>query len=77
MKLLRILDSSGDRVIHYDDTEAQAQARAQAQALFTRMIASGSTAFKVNRGGGRPDEKVNDFSTLEQETVIVPRVVGG
>ena len=75
MKLLRILDSSGDRVIHFDDTETGA--RAQAQALFTRMLASGSTAFKVNRGEGRPDEKVNDFSALEQETVIVPRIVAG
>jgi hypothetical protein len=77
MQLLRILDSSGDRVIHFDDTETGAQARAQAQALFTRMLASGSTAFKVNRGEGRPDEKVNDSSALEQETVIVPRIVGG
>ena len=77
MKLLRILDSSGDRMIHFDDTETGAQARAQAQALFTRILASGSTAFKVNRGEGRPDEKVNDFSALEQETVIAPRIVGG
>jgi len=77
MQLLRILDSSGDRVIHFDDTETGAQARAQAQALFTRMLASGSTAFKVNRGEGRPDEKVNDFSALDQETIIVPRIVGG
>jgi hypothetical protein len=77
MKLLRILDSSGDRVIHFDDTEAGALARAEAQALFTRMLASGSTAFKVNRGEGRPDEKADDFSALEQETIIVPRVVGG
>jgi hypothetical protein len=77
MKLLRILDSSWDRVIHFDDTEGEAQARAQAQALFTRMLASGSTAFKVNRGEGRSDEKVNDFSALDQETIIVPRIVGG
>lgn len=64
-------------MIHFDDTETGAQARAQAQALFTRMLASGSTAFKVNRGEGRPDEKVNDFSALEQETVIAPHIVGG
>ena len=75
MKLLRRLDASGDRVIHFDDTEAQVQARAQA--LFTRMLASGSTAFKVNRGEGRPDERINEFSALEQETHIVPRIGGG
>ena len=41
-----------------------------------RMLAAGSTAFKVNRGDGRPDEKVTDFSALENETIVVPRVVG-
>jgi hypothetical protein len=77
MKTLRILDSSGDRVIEFDETEATALARREAQALFERMLASGSTAFKVNRGEGRPDEKVTDFSALEDETIVVPRVVGG
>ncbi len=77
MKVLRILDSSGDRVILFDDTHAEAQARAEAQALFSRMLATGGTAFKVNRGDGKPDERVSDFSALEAETIVVPRVVGG
>lgn len=77
MKVLRILDSSGDRVILFDDNPAEAQARAEAQALFTRMLAGGGTAFKVNRGDGKPDERVSDFSAVEQETIVVPRVVGG
>ena len=77
MKVLRMLDSSGDRVFTFDDTEATASARAQAQALFQRMLASGSIAFKVNRGEGKPDEKATDFSTLENETIVVPRIVGG
>jgi hypothetical protein len=77
MKTLRILDSSGDRVMEFDETEATALARREAQALFERMLSSGSTAFKVNRGEGRPDEKVTDFSALENETIVVPRVVGG
>lgn len=77
MKTLRILDSSGDRVIEFDETEATALARREAHALFERMLSSGSTAFKVNRGEGRPDEKVTDFSALENETIVVPRVVGG
>ena len=77
MKTLRILDSSGDRVIEFDETDATALARREAQALFERMLSSGSTAFKVNRGEGRPDEKVTDFSALENETIVVPRVVGG
>jgi hypothetical protein len=77
MNILRVLDSSGDRVVAFDDTEAKALARATAQALFERMLASGSTAFKVNRGHGKPDEKATDFSTLENETIVVPRIVGG
>jgi hypothetical protein len=77
MKILRVLDSSGDRVIAFDDTEATALARAQAQALFERLLAGGHTAFKVNRGEGKRDEKATDFSTLENETILVPRIVGG
>ena len=77
MKILRVLDSSGDRVVRFDDGEAIKEACAQAEALFTRMLASGSTAFKVNRGNGKPDEKVSDFSALEDETIVVPRIVGG
>jgi hypothetical protein len=77
MKIIRILDSSGDRVVEFDDTEATALAKREARALFERMLASGSTAFKVNRGEGLPDEKITDFSALENETIVVPRVVGG
>jgi hypothetical protein len=61
----------------FDDTEGTALARAQARSLFERMLAGGSTAFKVNRGAGEPDQKATEFSTLENETIVVPRIVGG
>ena len=77
MKTLRVLDSSGDRVVEFDDTAASAECREQAKALFERLLVGGSTAFKVNRGLGKPDEKVTDFAALENETIVVPRVVGG
>ena len=77
MKILRVLDSSGDQVMSFDDTEGTALARAQARSLFERMLAGGSTAFKVNRGEGKRDEKATEFSTLENETIVVPRIVGG
>ena len=77
MKTLRVLDSSGDRAITFDDTESTAPARREAQALFERMLAGGSSAFKVNRGAGKPDEKVMEFSALGDETILVPRIVGG
>jgi hypothetical protein len=77
MKTLRVLDSSGDRVVEFDDTAASTESREQAKALFERLLAGGSAAFKVNRGKGAPDEKVTDFAALENETIVVPRVVGG
>ena len=77
MKTLRILDSSGDSVVRFDDSDAALAAREEAQALFARLLASGAVAFKVNRGEGKPDEKVSDFSDLENETALVPRIVGG
>jgi hypothetical protein len=76
-KVLRFLDSSGDREIRFDDSEEMAQIRAEAQRLFESAMASGAVAFGVNRPGGEPDRKVGDFSALENETVVVPRVVGG
>ena len=76
-KVLRFLDSSGDREIRFDDSEEMAQVRAEAQRLFESAMASGAVAFGVNRSGGEPDRKVGDFSALENETVVVPRVVGG
>lgn len=77
MKTLRFLDSSGDREISFDDSETTAQARAEAQRLFERSLATGAVAFSVNRRGGSADQKVGEFSALEDETVVVPRIVGG
>ena len=77
MKTLRVLDSSGDRVVMFDDTDAGAAARAEAEALFAKMLASGAIAFKVNRGDGKPDAKEQHFAALESETIVVPRIVGG
>ncbi|HVY06507.1 MAG TPA: hypothetical protein VHB46_11075 [Burkholderiales bacterium] len=77
MKTLRFLDSSGDRELGYDDSEQMATARAEAQRLFEAALANGAVAFAVNRAGGKPDQKIGDFSQLEDETVVVPRIVGG
>jgi len=77
MKILRFLDSSGDREISFDDSEAMAEAKAEARRLFERSMAAGAVAFSVNRKGGGADQKVGEFSALEDETVVVPRIVGG
>lgn len=77
MKALRFLDSSGDRSIVFDDSEAMTEARAEAQRLFERSLATGAVAFSVNRKGGKTDQKVTEFSALEDETVVVPRIIAG
>ena len=75
MKTIRVMDSSGDSVINFN--EADAKAKAEAQELFAKLLGAGGTAFKVNRANGKPDEKVVDFRALENETIIIPRIVGG
>ena len=77
MKTIRILDSTGDRAITFDESPSTALARAEAKALFDQRLAGGAVAFKVNRGEGRPDERATEFSALENETVLIPRIVGG
>ena len=77
MKTLRVLDSSGDRAINFDHTDATAPARAEAQTVFERMLAQGAVAFKVRPGDDKAAEKVTAFSALEEETILVPRLVGG
>ena len=77
MKTLRILDSSGDTELVFDETEATADARAEAEALFTRLRAAGATALAVTPGGEAPARRVENFSELGDETIIIPRIVGG
>jgi hypothetical protein len=77
MKVLRVLDSSGDRSVTFDESGEHAIARAEAQQLFVRLLANGSTAFKINRADGKPDEKVTRFCELENETIVIPRMAGG
>lgn len=77
MKKLRVIDSSGDTVVEFDEAEANAMATEEAKALFERVIAKGAAAFSVNRGGAEPDKRVTNFNDLEAENIIVPRIVGG
>lgn len=76
MKTLRVLDSSGDSVIEFDETEATVTARDEAKALFKRMTEKGAAVFAVNRGE-TGDKQVKDFQELESENLIVPLITGG
>jgi len=77
MKTLRVMDSSGDTAIAFDETEATTKARDEAKALFERLTGQGSAVFAVNRGGAEPDKRVTDFNDLETDNIIVPLIVGG
>jgi len=75
MKTITVLNSRGDTVVKFDEVTGKAEA--EALALFKRLMRSGHAAFKVNRANGLPDERVAEFYALEQDTLIVPNVVGG
>lgn len=77
MKTLRLMDSSGDAVIDFDETEATAKARDEAKALFEKLTGKGAAVFAVSRGEGQADKRVKDFNDLERENVIVPAISGG
>lgn len=77
MKKLRVMDSSGDTVVEFDETEATTKARDEAKALFERLMEKGAAAFAVNRDAGETDMRVTNFNDLEAENIIVPRIVGG
>lgn len=77
MKTLRVMDSTGDTVLKFDESEATVKAAAEAKALFDRMTGKGAAVFAVNRGEGKPDLRVKNFNELEADNVIVPAIQGG
>lgn len=74
MKVIKTMDASGDTRIEF--TETDEKATAEARELFERLTSKGAAVFAVNRAGA-PDKRVRDFSELEAENVVVPRIVGG
>lgn len=75
MKKLRLMDSTGDSEVTFD--EADAKSMAEARALFERVTNTGGAAFAVSRAEGLPDKRLADFAECEAETLLVPRIVGG
>lgn len=77
MKTLRVMDSTGDTVIKFDEAQADAKATQEAKELFERMTKKSAAVFSINRGKDQPDKRVTNFNELEQDNVIVPLIVGG
>ena len=79
MKMLRMLDKSGDTVIEFDETEATAEQTAKAKEVFDAWMGKKLPAFLTKREGGKPDLKITDFGQIESgaETILVPAIVAG
>lgn len=81
MAMLRIMSRRGDDRITWDrarvevgDPEAVAAVK-EAERIFAQERARGATAFKVEPGKG--PEVVQTFDPTVEQTVLVPRVIGG
>lgn len=75
MKKIRRLDSSGDTVLEFNETDVKASE--EAKALFERLMGEGRVPFAINRGDAQPDKKLTSFDQVENDTVFIPRIQGG
>lgn len=77
MKIIRVLDKTGDTAIEFD--EANAEATAKAKEVFDAWMGKKLPAFLTKRPGGKPDELITSFDQIEEgaETVLVPAIVAG
>lgn len=77
-KVMKIMDRTGDSRVEFECGEAiKSKAETEAQELFERLTAKGAAVFAVNRPNGQEDKRVKNFSELEEENIVVPRIVAG
>lgn len=78
-RVIRVLDNTGDSVVEFDsEAKAEDKAKAAAKALFERLTKErGATAFDVSKGPNEPARVVKNFADVGEETILVPRIVGG
>lgn len=69
-KVLKIMDQTGHTTI-----EITPETAADAKATFERLLGQGHRAFRMREGG--KDTPINKFSQIGEETLIIPRLVGG
>ena len=77
MKMIRVLDKTGDTCLTFD--EADAEASAKAKATFDAWMEKKLPAFSTKRADGKPDVKITSFDQIEEgaETILVPAIVAG
>lgn len=77
MKTIRVLDSTGDTCLTFEDADTDAMAKAKE--VFDGWMKKNLPAFLTKRTNGKPDEKITSFDQIEEgaETVLVPAIVAG
>ena len=81
MGMLRVISKRGDDRVQRNEQDAQAgdaeamAAIREAERIFAQEHARGATAFRVE--AGKPSERIEQFDTLAEQIILVPRVVGG
>lgn len=73
-KVLRVMDKSGDAVLEFDTADVEATAKAKAE--FDKLMARHATVVTFKEPG-KAGEQVRNFEDLQQESVVVPAIVGG
>ncbi len=70
---LRQLSSAGDSVVEFNP-EVEGEVT-EARRWFNGLLANGFTAFRSKPGGTH--EQIRLFQKSAEETILVPRIVGG
>jgi hypothetical protein len=68
-----VMDATGDTRHHFDPTDPAAVA--QAERRFLELKQAGSIAAK--RTGNNTSELIREFDPNAQETLFIPRLIGG
>jgi hypothetical protein len=73
MRLQIIMDTTGDTRPQFDPDDARAIAKAERR--FGELVGAGYLAAK--RTGNGTSERLRQFDPTAQETLFIPRLVGG
>jgi hypothetical protein len=73
MRLQVIMDTTGDKRHQFDPDDARAIAEAERR--FGELVGAGYLAAK--RTGNGTSERLRQFDPTAQETLFIPRLVGG
>lgn len=74
-RLLRVLDRTGDSRHSYDLSDPESTAAARR--VFEDVVAKGHSVFNVKPGSNETTQRVTDFEKLSEESIAVPRIIGG